>query len=150
MGAKRDSEAGALDLVPIMNLVTILIPFLLMSTHFATVATLRADVPSTTPMDEAEPDRLSLRILITADGYEVATDGQVIGANGEQSVEVGDDLSALNALLADIKGDWPDEGMVVLVPDENTSYDRIIQVMDASRSAGDLDLFPNVIIAGGK
>jgi len=152
MASRRNSDSSELDLVPIMNLVTILIPFLLMSSHFVSMAALDVSQPAIgekEPIDEPEVERLSLKIVITADGFVVASDEQEIGEDGELSVELEDDTNALNELLTQIKRDWPGEEMVVLVPDPNTSYDRIIQTMDAARSDGNGDLFPNVIVAGG-
>ncbi len=152
MASRRESEGGALDLVPIMNLVTILIPFLLMSTHFVGLSIVDVTMPAIGPDEiEEEPvERLSLKILITEDGYTVASDSQEIGEDGELSVQLTEGgTDALHDLLADIKRDWPDEDMVVLVPDPDTSYDLIIRTMDAARSVDNEDLFPNVIIAGG-
>ena len=43
---RRTSKAGDLDLVPIMNLVTILIPFLLISTQLVQVSAIDSSVPA--------------------------------------------------------------------------------------------------------
>jgi biopolymer transport protein ExbD len=43
---KRGEQAEELDLVPIMNLVTILIPFLLMASSFVSLAVIDSTLPA--------------------------------------------------------------------------------------------------------
>ena len=46
---KRNEEAEELNLVPIMNLVTILIPFLLMAAQFISLAVIDSTLPAIGP-----------------------------------------------------------------------------------------------------
>ena len=61
MGKKRLAKAEELNLVPIMNLVTILIPFLLLSVQFVSLAVIDSTLPAIGPpappseVDEESP-----------------------------------------------------------------------------------------------
>lgn len=72
---RRTAEEAPLDLVPIMNLVTILIPFLLMSAQFVTLAVIDSTLPAIGPPQEVqeEPDEppLMLSIAVTDQGFTV-------------------------------------------------------------------------------
>ena len=68
-GGKRGEDAEDLDLVPIMNLVTILIPFLLMASSFVSLAAIDSTLPAigqppeVTEEDEDPPLNLSIAHL---------------------------------------------------------------------------------------
>jgi hypothetical protein len=173
---KRTEEAEELNLVPIMNLVTILIPFLLMASSFVTLAAIDSTLPAIGPppdsTEEPDPDKLSLSIAITNEGW------TVMGANavlGDSSAEEGDakgptvpcmktgcptvesyDTKELARVLNRIKDRWPDEENVILVPESEIQYEVLVITMDATRDDPDTKengkdriLFPFVVIAGG-
>lgn len=175
---KRGGQAEELDLVPIMNLVTILIPFLLMASSFVSLAAIDSTLPAIGQPPEATDEEpkptLSLSIGITADGFRVIGGDERLkgGDKGEDGKDKGlpipckkpgcpspeaYDSDKLNELLADLKDAWPDEENVILVPESEIPYEVLILTMDAARNDpnknGDdgrpRDLFPYVVIAGG-
>ena len=84
---KRGAVAEELDLVPIMNLVTILIPFLLMAAQFVSYAVIDSTLPAIGPPqtiedqeDEEEP--LNLSVFITDKGFTVAGSAAVLKSEG--------------------------------------------------------------------
>ncbi len=176
---KRNAEAEELDLVPIMNLVTILIPFLLMASSFVTLAaidsTLPAIGPPAEPSDEEPEETLNLSIAITDEGYTIIGSDAVLkseGPDGEKGPTLpckrsgcdtpdSYDTKGLTEMLSEIKDRWDDEKTVILVPESHISYETLILTMDAAREdpskteTGDDGqsrkklLFPGVVIAGG-
>lgn len=56
MAKRKTNREDPLDLVPIMNLVTILIPFLLMSAQFVHLAVIDSTLPAIGPPQEVEKD----------------------------------------------------------------------------------------------
>ena len=172
---KRGEDAEDLDLVPIMNLVTILIPFLLMASSFVSLAAIDSTLPAIGQPPEAtneEPEpTLSLSIAITSEGYKVIGGDDRLKGEGEGEDKKGApipckqagcpsaesyDAEALNELLAKLKDDWEDEENVILVPESSVPYEVIIVTMDAARNDPNKtvdnrprDLFPYVVIAGG-
>jgi len=174
-GKSRGEDAEELDLVPIMNLVTILIPFLLMASSFVTLAVIDSTLPAIgAPPDSSNDDTeetLSLKIVITDNGYTVAGNDAVLKTESDEgeanqptipckkagcpSIDAYDGKE-LTSLLSQIKDRWPDEENVVLVPEDDVSYEVLVLTMDSAREDPETkeggkprELFPYVVIAGG-
>lgn len=171
-GIEVDDE---LNLVPIMNLVTILIPFLLMSAQFISFAVIDSSLPAigapteVDEKDEDEEDKLMLSVLISSNGFNITGADKVLPEDDEvngpkvacKDPECGDpdsyDYEALTKRLTVVKERWPDELNVILVPDAQVQYEVIVRTMDATRDDQDdrdgdqrpRELFPNVVIAAG-
>lgn len=172
---RKKMEEVPLDLVPIMNLVTILIPFLLMSAQFVSFAVIDSTLPAigppveTTEEDDEKP--LMLSIAITDQGYTVLGDNGVVTGEAEEGAEEGDgteptvpctqrpcdgvesyNVGELTRLLGLIKDEYPDDSNVILVPESRINYEILVATMDASRDDKEnegRELFPFVVIAGG-
>ena len=166
-----------LNLVPIMNLVSILIPFLLMAAQFVTLAVIDSTLPAIGPPQEVEtpPDKppLMLSVAVTNEGFTVMGADAVLNPQGAPpSADAGPtvpcqerpcqtpqsyDYKALTDLLNQIKDEYPDDETVILVPESRIPYEGLVLVMGATREDGDKKddkgksrlLFPNVVIAGG-
>lgn len=175
MGNRRKEKDPELDLVPIMNMVTILIPFLLMSMQFISIAVIDSTLPAIgkpAETDEEPEEKLNLSVAITPKGFTVIGAGGVLGnAKGEGStvpclrdgcpgVE-SYDTKKLTEILGQIKDEHPKEENVILVPGSSIAYEVLVATMDASREDPDTkvrrdngedgprQLFPFVVIAGG-
>lgn len=171
---KRSQDAPDLDLVPIMNMVTILIPFLLMSAQFVTIAVIDSTLPAISADSaptEDKPDKppLNLSVAITSLGYRVLGSAGPLKANEGADANLipcepagcptpdSYDAVELTKLLAQVKDEYEEEENVILLPDSSTEYEVIIRTMDATRSDTEnkdsdgkaRSLFPNVVIAGG-
>ena len=163
MGKARQGNMQDLDLVPIMNLVTILIPFLLIGAQFMRIAVIDTAIPSPAAATTGVPeDGLRLTVAITADGYRVTGRDELLA--GGSDISCGNagcadadayDRVALTRLLRTLKERWPDEQYVVIVPSSETTYEVLVGTMDAAREdrEGSLGsarttLFPAVVIAG--
>ncbi|MBX2800300.1 MAG: biopolymer transporter ExbD [Myxococcales bacterium] len=169
---KRGGQAEELDLVPIMNLVTILIPFLLMASSFVSLAAIDSTLPAIgqppEPLQDDEDPPLSLSIDITDEGYIVKGGDESLKGEGEDkglripcaqsNCPTPDtyDTKELRSLLVDLKEAWPEEENVILVPTSQVPYEVLVLTMDATRNDPETtedgkprDLFPFVVIAGG-
>ena len=178
MGKKRIEEMEDLDLVPIMNLVTILIPFLLMASSFVSLAVIDSTLPAIgAPSEPSEPEDdkkpLNLSVAITSCGYTILGSGGQVGnaagqvSDGESTCTVpckvdgcptpdSYDAATLTERIAEIKDNYPDEQNVILVPSSTTNYEVLVMTMDATRADENnkvngkaRELFPFVVIAGG-
>jgi biopolymer transport protein ExbD len=83
----KDSDME-LNLTPMMNLISILIPVLLLQTVFVDIAVINVSAPALgnsaeSPPPEEKPDKppLNLTVSITDKGYTVAGSGGVLGAD---------------------------------------------------------------------
>ena len=154
---RRVVEVEDLNLTPIMNLVTILIPFLVMAAQFVQLAVIDSTLPAIGPPQPAdeEPDKppLNLSLALTERGVTVMgadailhPDGAPVVAEGEMRpptipcksggvcTSVDDyNWNKLTTKLSLIKDEYPDEENVILVPDSAIQYEVIVKSMDASR-----------------
>ena len=140
----RQTKASAPDLVPIMNLVTILIPFLLLSVTFVNLAVVDSTLPAISPVpsDTIETERVRMMVAITDQGFVVRGNSAVLEGDPEAEVKGRSlDLLAdgaypfaeLTDLMVQVKAAHPDEQNVVLIPENLVDYDTIIGTMDATR-----------------
>jgi len=163
---KPVSQTATLELMPVMNLVTILIPLLLMGATMVNLSVIDTSLPGIVG-DKTVPDEPSLQLTVAitnlglglksaAGGIEVAGDLELPCATQPCGVD-GYDYAGLTDALARIKDDHPDENSLILLPEERVPYEVLVKVMDASRE--DVDqravdgsarpLFPMVVMAGG-
>lgn len=148
MGKKRAQDAQELDLIPIMNMVTILIPFLLMAAQFINLAIIDSTLPAIGAPPDAQPDSdekpLNLKVLVTSEGFTIATDAAVLPSSDSDGPTVpcrqagcpgveSYNFEALTSLLSEIKDEYDHEENVILVPESHIRYEVIIHTMDATR-----------------
>jgi biopolymer transport protein ExbD len=172
--ARREHD-GRLSILPIMNLVSILIPFLLMTAQFAQISaieTLVPVLPSPGAPSDAADEPVTLLVQVGRQGVRIVgadavfQTGQQAGASSPPIIPCKGgvcagadsyDWAALTRALSKIKDAFPEEDQLLLLPDEDIPYEAIVRAMDASRadpSARGLDgrprpLFPRVVLASG-
>jgi biopolymer transport protein TolR len=156
---EQEEEAGELNLVPYMDIVTNIIIFLLASV-VNQVALGNINVSSPTiqsgggPSDtDTPPDKppLNLTITVGGTGYVVAASGGVLPAipklpSGQY------DYKTLTTKLKEIKSnpDNAEETKATFNADANIPYDVVIATLDAMRQSDDGKLlFPDVNFAAG-
>jgi biopolymer transport protein ExbD len=83
-----------INLIPMMNLISLLIPCLLISMVFVEIATINVSAPAIgsdaaaePPEDKPDKPPLNLTITITDKGYTLAGSGGVIGPSAEQAAD---------------------------------------------------------------
>jgi len=160
--AERPSSDGSMNLLPMMNLVTLLIPLLLIATQFAELAIIDSSVPGIAdPVEPLPgPPPLQLRLEVGGDGV------RLVGAEPVLSPDTGEpslvpcapgacggpesyDTAELSRLLGLVKEAHPDERTVIVQPEGGVPFDVLVAVMDAARGDGGAPLFPEVVFAGG-
>ena len=152
---RKNNINGELDLVPIMNLVTILIPFLLLSAQFVQVSAIDNTLPATTPSPVPQAEALDLRVKISELGFEVEASPleepvQFTCVGGFCRSASAWDTAGLTELLERLKRDWPDTESMILEPGSDVPYEVVIATLDAARRTADgRELFAGVAIAGG-
>ena len=155
---RRSAPKADLDLVPIMNLVTILIPFLLLSAQFVQISTIDNTLPAMSDVrpEPTEEEPLALRVEIHELGFAVhaspfAEPVELTCVGGFCKSATAWDTAELVDVLEDLKRDWPDTEDMILVPGADVPYEAVIATLDAARRTTEgLDLFPAVSIAGGQ
>ncbi|HEX5687080.1 MAG TPA: biopolymer transporter ExbD [Ideonella sp.] len=147
---------AALEISAFLNLIVVLVPFLLSTAVFTRLTVVDMSLPaqSTGAAEQLQVDHLNLEVVIRPDAIEV---GDRIGgliqriANTDGSTP---DLVTLNALVTQIKLKFPEQRDASVLAEPDTSYDKLVKVMDAVRSTqrsegGQVvrsELFPDIAI----
>jgi biopolymer transport protein ExbD len=161
--SKSRDEDTELNIVPIMNMFMVLIPFLLMSASFFQIKAINTSVPihSSRPQEkESSPDKdmvhkLTVILELKENTVKVSALSDALspeilaGLEAEFTHGAGQELSV--ALIADhlrkLKTEYPLSDTMLLIPDEAISYNEIIQAMDCARRYHEEVLFPNVVLS---
>jgi len=128
---RRMRQPSGLLLVPMIDIFTVLVTFLLMTAVFARIAILQIDLPSAADGKVAEPT-FRLEVIVRKNGLELTNGNAVIATiptvNGEY------DLKTLSELALSLKRENPQVDNASILLEEEVEYDNLIQVMDAIRS----------------
>ena len=141
-----------INLVPMIDILTTLVLYLLVGTIFKQFTVLQLNLPGpTTPVADTRP-ALNLTVILRPERLEVSDRGGTVRVLN--NVDGKYDLAQLGALLADIKRRAPNEDSISLLLEPHIKYDALVQVMDVARvfPAGTderkqgIPLFPSIAI----
>jgi biopolymer transport protein ExbD len=157
MRARRIRRHTAeLDVTAFINLIVVLVPFLLSTAVFTRLSVIDLSLPakSSSAVEQLKVNDLKLEIVLRRDALEV---GDRVGGLIQRipnSAAGGYDLASLSLLMQQIKAKFPDTATATLLAEPETSYDTLIQLMDAVREvpagsaskARPVPLFPDISI----
>ncbi len=142
-----------INLVPMIDILTVLVLYLLVGSIYEHLAILQLNLPATQSASQVDdkPD-LQPTVIVRRDWLELR-DRRGKFQRLDNSPE-GYDLEALSGLLIEIKRQAPQETSATLLLEPNISYDTLVQLMDAVRLwpagvetiQGVTDLFPLISI----
>jgi len=148
-------KPAQLEIAAFLNLIVVLVPFLLSTAVFSRLAVLELSLPAQSSSFDNLKGDLKLEIVIRPDALDV---GDQIGGRFEgghiPNSPAGYDIHALSDLLPQIKAKFPDTTTATILAQPNTSYDVLVQVMDAVRAGRGAqgativrtELFPDISI----
>jgi biopolymer transport protein ExbD len=155
--SEEDTEP---NMVPIMNMFMVLIPFLLMSASFFHIKAINTSVPVHAIATDAQPDAPEIKVTVI---MEIKDDRFQISAlseqlNSEELLElettitkphsIKEPLATLADFLQGVKTQYPASDTMILIPDASVLYDEIVWAMDCARNMEQNPLFPNVVLSG--
>jgi biopolymer transport protein ExbD len=145
-----------LEITAFINLIVVLVPFLLSIAVFTHLAVIDLSLPaqSSERLEKLDPNKpLKLEVVVRPEAIEVS---DRIGGMIQSipNVAGAPDVKTLSALIQSIKLKFPDTLDATVMAEQNTSYDTLVQVMDAVRAGHQLqsakivstDYFPNISI----
>jgi biopolymer transport protein ExbD len=157
---RKEMEDGEPNLVPIMNMFLVIIPFLLMSASFYQIKAVNTSIPvlssgADTPRENdfisltvvAEIKEKSIKVSVMSDKL---TGKELEQFKTEYPVEnkSGYAMDKFSKHLQMIKMKYPKSETLILIPDSSVDYETIIRAMDTARKTGETTLFPNVVLSG--
>ncbi len=129
---RRPRGAVELLLVPMIDIFTVLVTFLLMTAVFSRITILELDLPSSASKTVSAP-AFRLEVIVRKQGLEL-TNGSALIAR-IPNLDGKYDLKSLASLALSLKRDYPDASAASVLLEPEIEYDKLIQVMDAIRTA---------------
>ena len=151
---KRHKPAE-INLVSMIDMMTILVFFLLVHGGFVRLAILELNLPTAQSQASADPPEFQLEVTVRESGIEIGD--RATGLLNRLEKIGGDyDFDALSAYLTQVKDQFPAKTDATLLLEPDISYEIVVAVMDRLReteriaeSSGRLvraDLFPDISI----
>jgi biopolymer transport protein ExbD len=129
---RRERKPAELLLVPMIDIFTVLVTFLLMTAVFSRIAIMQIDLPSSAAPKPMEP-KFRLEVIVRQDGFELSDGKQALGTIPKASGAY--DLNALTERVVAVKREHPTSEEASVLSEPKVPYDELVQVMDAIRSA---------------
>src|SRR3974377_434520 len=129
---RHSRKPAALLLVPMIDLFTVLVTFLLMTAVFSRTVVLQLNLPAPQTEFKDPPPGLQLEVMVRKDELLVA-DRNTGPLHAVLNNDKGYDYDGLVEYLKFVKTKFPEktEASILLEPD--TAYDTLVQVMDHVR-----------------
>jgi biopolymer transport protein ExbD len=150
---RHSRKPAELLLVPMIDIFTVLVTFLLMTAVFSRTVILQLNLPAPQTEFKEPPPGLQLEVMVRKDQLMVA-DRNTGPLHAVPNSATGPDFDGLTEYLKFVKTKFPEktEASILLEPD--TAYDTLVQVMDHVRvfEAGEgvntvqAELFPDISI----
>ena len=128
----RPKKPVELLLVPMIDIFTVLVTFLLMTAVFSRITILQLDLPSANDGSAGAPPEFRLEVIVRESGFELTNGQQLIAALPKVDGEY--DWATLSQLAQQLKSENPDVVDASVLMERTVKYDYLIQVMDAIRS----------------
>lgn len=142
---KTREEPANLDLIPVMNLFMVLIPFLLLGAAFVHMSV----IPTSTPIKKSgatnekppeDPTSVMAQLVLTPEEMKLTFSGAGVPQETLDSMaaswSVADSefpLDDLQRKLQVAKRDYPDSNTVTVVPHKEFGYQDLVEILDATR-----------------
>jgi biopolymer transport protein TolR len=163
--AEPGDEAGELQLVPYLDIITNIMMFVLASVSVSFIGSIDTTPPAiggSRVRADVSSKALNLTLLVTGQGITMKTSGGSIAPGCQDygsgitlpKLPSGDhDLRGLTACAKHLKSanaSFKDETQVTITSNPDTDYKTVIDVMDSLRSDGEDELFPDVHFGVGR
>jgi biopolymer transport protein ExbD len=148
---RRNRKPQELLLVPMIDIFTVLVTFLLMTAVFSRTVILELKLPPSNAEFTPPPPGLQLEIVVRRDGL-MADDRNSGPLASFPNRDGAYDYDALSSYLQEVKSHFPDKTDATVLLEPDIPYDVVVQVMDRTRvlevnaglSTAQYELFPDV------
>jgi len=129
--ARRPRKPSELLLVPMIDIFTVLVTFLLMTAVFSRITIVQLDLPSAAAGQPTDPV-FRLEVIVRKEGFELTNGTQSIATIPKVDGEY--DLKSLSELALALKREHPQTEAASVLMEPEVRYDYLIQAMDAIRN----------------
>lgn len=156
-----DETNVEIDMVPVMNMFLVLIPFLLISSSFLHLKAINTSIPvksenSTELTPEQSEISLTLMVTLNDERIDVKPTAAELPESELEKLDfaitrTGEDelFTELTARLSELKQKYPNSDTMILSPSDTTPYEDMVRIMDAARGINPEEpLFAKVVISG--
>jgi biopolymer transport protein ExbD len=150
---RHSRKPAELLLVPMIDIFTVLVTFLLMTAVFSRTVILQLNLPAPNTVFKDPPPGLQLEVLVHKDQLMVA-DRNTGPLHAVPNNSGGYDYDGLTEYLKFVKSKFPDKTDASILLEPDTPYDTLVQVMDRVRvfetgqgaNVVQAELFPDISI----
>ncbi len=151
--ARRMRKPAELLLVPMIDIFTVLVTFLLMTAVFSRTVILQLNLPASQTEFRDPPPGLQLEVMVRKTGMVVA-DRNSGPLAPLPNTAAGYDYDGLTSYLKRVKAKFPEKTDASILLESDTPYDILVQVMDRVRvfetreglNTVQAELFPDISI----
>jgi biopolymer transport protein ExbD len=121
-----------LNLTPMMDILTVLVVFLLITAVFMSITIQELSVPTNAGEAGGQPN-FAIEVIVRKTGLQIGN-----GRSVEASIpKKGDDydLELLSKMLVRLKSQYPEKEEATVLMEPDIKYDYLIEIMDAVREA---------------
>jgi len=121
-----------LNLTPMMDILTVLVVFLLITAVFMSVTIEELSVPTNAGGSASQPN-FAIEVIVRKAGLEIANGSSVQAAIPKKDGKY--DIEQLSKMLVRLKSQYPQKEDATVLMEQDIKYDYLIEVMDALREA---------------
>jgi biopolymer transport protein ExbD len=120
-----------INLTPMMDILTVLVVFLLITAVFMSITIEELSVPTAAGGAASMPN-FAIEVIVRKAGLEIANGSSVEAAIPKKDDKY--DLELLSKILLRLKSQYPDKQDASVLMEPDIKYDHLIEIMDAVRS----------------
>ena len=148
MGRERKIKDVDVNIIPVMNIFLLLIPFLLLTAAFVQLAIVEISLPTinknrTKQVQQRQKNLVLILLSVKEKGFQLKSPGfkfQPVNKINNNKYN----YAKIVEQLKQIKNKHPHAEDIIISPEAKVKYDIIIKVMDRCRETG----YPNVSLSG--
>jgi biopolymer transport protein ExbD len=122
-----------LNLTPMMDILTVLVVFLLITAVFTSITIMELSVPTSAGGSAASKPNFAIEVIVRKTGLQLANGSSVEAAIPKKDDKY--DIELLSKMLLRLKAQYPEKEDATILMEPRIEYDHLIQVMDAVRGA---------------
>ena len=122
-----------LNLTPMMDILTVLVVFLLITAVFTSITIMEVSVPTNAGGSASSRPNFAIEVIVRKAGLQIAN-----GSSVEATIPKKDDkydIELLSKMLLRLKGQYPEKEDAIILMEPDIKYDYLIEIMDAMRGA---------------